>query len=202
LSNEVLQNIDLSFVDLFGASLAGAIFERCNLSESWLSHADISGTTFKFTNMEKVILDDVDFDTKMKFFGIDLNSINFKFAALLLELAIGQQKIDHLERRNPWFATFLRITCDYGRSFSRWLLWCIGFMMFFGLIYYLIPSSVGCHDLFECSYFSILIFTTLGDGRIQSFSNIGKFIIIAEVFIGYIMLGLLVAIFSRRMIVI
>ena len=51
-------------------------------------------------------------------------------------------------------------------------------------------------------YFSVVTFTTLGYGDILPISPLGKIMVIAEVSIGYIMLGLLVAIFSQRMIVV
>ena len=66
----------------------------------------------------------------------------------------------------------------------------------------LTSSTISTHDFLECLYFSVVTFTTLGYGDIHPVSDIGRIIVITEVSIGYIMLGLLVAIFSRRMMVI
>jgi Pentapeptide repeats (9 copies) len=146
ISKEILKNVDLSNIDLYAANLSGTIFERCNLTESWLSETDISGAIFTFSDMTKVFLDNVNFDTRTRFIGIDLKSINFTLAALLEELVIGQQKIEHLERRNPYFTKFLKWTCDYGRSFRRFLLCCISVIFLFSLMYYLIPNAVNSND--------------------------------------------------------
>ena len=201
LSKEILQNIDLAHIDFFGAYLVDTTFERCNLTDSWLSHSNICGTIFKWATMGDVLIDDVEFDTRTKFIGVNLNAIDFTLASLLQELAIGQQKIEHLERRNPYFARFLRWTCDYGRSFSRFVMCCMGVILIFSLVYYHIPKTINTNDWLGCLYFSVVTFTTLGYGDICPISGLGRLIVIAEVSIGYIMLGLLVAIFSKRMIV-
>ncbi|HHO55300.1 MAG TPA: two pore domain potassium channel family protein, partial [Trueperaceae bacterium] len=49
-------------------------------------------------------------------------------------------------------------------------------------------------------YFSFVTFTTLGFGDISPISSIAKFLVILEVFIGYLMLGLLVTIISKKVI--
>ena len=48
--------------------------------------------------------------------------------------------------------------------------------------------------------FSFITFTTLGFTDISPISSIAKFLVILEVFIGYLMLGLLVAIISKKVI--
>lgn len=120
---------------------------------------------------------------------------------MLQDLAVGQQKIEYLERRIRYFATFLKWTCDYGRSFRRFVLCCIGGIFIFSLMYSLIPNTVNSGNFLSCLYFSALTFMRIGYIDIHPVSSIGRLMTITEVSIGYIMLGLLVAIFSRRMIV-
>lgn len=201
LSNKLLRNVNLSDIDFFGANLSNTTIERSSLTNSWLSCTDISGTTFEWTKMDGVILDDVTFNNRTKFLGINLTSIDFTLASLLQDLAVGQQKIEHLERRSPFFATFLKWTCDYGRSFRKFLICCIGAILMFSLLYYLVPNTINSSEFSSCLYFSALTFMKIGHADIHPTSDIGRIITIAEVSIGYIMLGLLVAIFSRRMIV-
>lgn len=50
-------------------------------------------------------------------------------------------------------------------------------------------------------YFSMLTFTTLGYANIYPASFFGKLLVTVEVTLGYVMLGLLVAILSKRVIV-
>jgi hypothetical protein len=201
LLHKHLINVDLSEVDFFSANLGDTTFERCNLANAWLSHTDLSGETFKWSKMNDVILDSVIFNNRTKFLGVNLSAIDFTLASLLQELAVGQQKIDHLERRSHYFAMFLKWTCDYGRSFRRLVLCCIVVIFIFSLMYSLIPNTVNSSDFLSCLYFSALTFMRIGNTDIHPISDVGRLITIAEVSISYIMLGLLVAIFSRRMIV-
>jgi uncharacterized protein YjbI with pentapeptide repeats len=198
LSNKILTNVDLSEIDLFSANLVDTTFERCNLTNTWLSHANLSRTIFKWTKMNDVILDGVSFNNRTKFLGVNLSSIDFTLASLLQDLALGQQKIEHLERRSRYFATFLKWTCDYGRSFRRFVICCMGVIFVFSLMYSLIPDMVNSSDFLGCLYFSALTFMRIGYTDIHPISSIGKLITITEVSIGYIMLGLLVAIFSTH----
>jgi hypothetical protein len=165
------------------------------------SHANLSGTIFKWTKMNDVILDGVSFNNRTKFLSVNLSSIDFTLASLLQDLVVGQQKIEHLERRSQYFATFLKWTCDYGRSFRRFVICYMGIIFVFSLMYSLIPDMVNSSDFLGCLYFSALTFMRIGYIDIHPISPIGKLMTITEVSIGYIMLGLLVAIFSRRMIV-
>jgi hypothetical protein len=151
--------------------------------------------------MNDVILDGVSFNNRTKFLDVNLSSIDFTLASLLQDLTLGQQKIEHLERRSRYFATFLKWTCDYGRSFRRFVICCMGVIFIFSLMYSLIPDTVNSSDFLGCLYFSALTFMRIGYTDIHPISSIGRLITIAEVSISYIMLGLLVAIFSRRMIV-
>jgi hypothetical protein len=151
--------------------------------------------------MKDVLIDNPDFNNKTSFIGINLNNIDFTLASLLHELAIGQQKIVHLEKRNPFFAKFLRLSCDYGRSFGRFLLCCISVILIFSLMYYITPNAVNSHNFLDCLYFSILTFMRMGSTDFHPASGIGRLITMTEVSISYIMLGLLVALFSRRIIV-
>ena len=49
-------------------------------------------------------------------------------------------------------------------------------------------------------YFSVVTFTTLGYGDFGPVSWLGKALVVIEVMLGYVMLGLLVGIISRRVI--
>lgn len=201
ISGETLRNVDLSYVDLFSSNLSESTFEKCDFTNSWLSETNIEGAKFIWTQMQGVLIDNADFNNKTNFIGINLNDINFTLASLLQELAIGQQKIVHLERRNPFFAKFFRLTCDYGRSFGRFLLCCVSVILVFSLIYCFTPNTVNSYNFLDCLYFSALTFMRMGSTDFHPTSGIGKLIAMAEVSISYIMFGLLVAIFSRRMIV-
>ena len=200
LAKETLKKVDLNSVDLYRANLESATFHEVNLKNSWLSEANIKGASFEWVDMTGVLVDNADFDHETKFSGVNLNSINFTLAALLQDVVVGQQRIEHLERRYPMFALFLKLTCDYGRSFGRFLVCSISIIILFGVIYKLFPGSINVDDLGSSMYFSVVTFTTLGYGDLFPVSALGKVIVIIEVLLGYIMIGLLVAILSRRII--
>lgn len=198
LLGESLNGVDLSNVDLYAANLENSTFNNTDLTNSWFSETNLKGTKFNWAKMNGVLIDNVDFDHKTSFSGVNLNSINFTLASLLQDLAIGQQRIEHLKQRHPFLAKFLQTTCDYGRSFNRFLFCCFLTTLFFSLIYMFIPNLINEEGFWNCFYFSITIFTTLGYGDIYPISTLGRMIVITEVSIGYLMLGLLIAILTRR----
>src|SRR5882762_9749849 len=79
------QNVDLSSIDFFAANFEGAEFDRVDLTNSWLSHSNLRRAAFKWSRMDSVLIDGVDFDAQTSFVGIDLRTINFTLAALLEE---------------------------------------------------------------------------------------------------------------------
>jgi hypothetical protein len=200
LSNADLRRADLQSVDFFAADLRDANLESADLRSTWFSEADLRGTSFDWAKMEQALVDSVDFDNKTRFMGVNLNAINFTLAALLQDLAVTQQRIANLERKYPSTAFFLRITTDYGRSFTRFSAWAIGVVAFFGILYDLIPGALTRSGLFDCMYFSVVTFVTLGYGDIVPATHLAMAIVIVEVIIGYVMLGLLVAIISKRVV--
>ena len=206
LTSQNLKGINLSKIDFYSADLADTNFEGADLRDSWLSETNIKGTNFNWAKMDGVLLDNVDYDSHTSFIGVNLNSINFTLAALLQDLAVGQQRIAHLEKKYPLFSSFLRITCDYGRSLKRFFFWWAIVIIVFGLIYALVPNLIynlnqhNHNSLANGIYFSVVTFTTLGYGDMYPISIFGKIFVITEVIIGYIMSGLLIAILARRII--
>ena len=86
LHGEKLPGANLADADLYSANLEGADLSRSDLRNSYFSEANIKGTRFDWAAMRGVYLDNVEYDTKTSFLGIDLATINFNLAALLREL--------------------------------------------------------------------------------------------------------------------
>ena len=101
----------------------------------------------------------------------------------------------------------MRITTDYGRSIQRWLLWVLGVIFCFALLFYLntgiIQFSNGndVTQFIDSLYFSVVTFTTLGYGDITAVTTIGKLLVLIEVMFGYLMGGLLVAILAKKVLI-
>ena len=123
LTNADLSSLNLSDIDFFASDLSGAIFKNSDLTGNYLSECNISGSIFDWAKLDDALLDNVKFDQATSFLGVKLHTINFTLATVLYDLAISQQRIQQLEQHYPIFAGFLRLSCNYGRSFSRYQLW-------------------------------------------------------------------------------
>lgn len=201
LSAKNLSNVDLGGCDFYGAVFRKAHLVQSNLDFSYFSEADIRGADLSWSSARDAFFDNVIFDQATKLLGVPLQSVNFNLAALLYDQARTEQRIAHLERRSPRFAVFLKWTCDYGRSVSRWTLWAIAVMVFYAGIFYLSRDGIkGCESFTDAIYFSVITFTTLGYGDIVPITTITKLMVMTEVLVGYVMAGLLVAILAKRMI--
>jgi uncharacterized protein YjbI with pentapeptide repeats len=197
LNGEDLSRANLSEIDFYGSNLENTILKYADLSNSWLSESNIKGACFDCANMNGVLIDNVNFNNKTSFRGVNLNAINWNLALLVQDLANGQQRIENLKAKHPILAIFLRITCDYGRSFIRFLASCLIVIVFFGLLYSIIPASINKTSFWDSLYFSAMTFTTVGSD-IQAISVWGKILVVIEAAIGYLMTGLLIAILVRR----
>lgn len=196
LSDMDCSGLDLSEVDFFAADLSETLFNRSNLSNSYLSESNIRGTKFDWANLDGALLDNVRFDNSTHFLGVDIHKVNFTLATLLYDLALSQQRIQQLEQHYKTFAWFLRTSCDYGRSFLRYLLWVLFFIVGYAGIY----AALMDKSFFDCLYFSVVTFATVGYGDILPVSILEKAVVISEILIGYLMGGLLVAILAKRVI--
>ena len=204
LVKEDLSGVDLSNVDLYGANLENAMFKYTNFTGSYLSESNIKGTCFDWADMKDVFLDNVDFDSRTSFIGVNLSLINFTLAALLQDLAIGQARVINLQRKRPILAATLRITSDYGRSFPRFLLSCMIVILLFGFAYSFFPGSlvktgaVPVSINFGDSLYCSLMTFAASSCDFQSASVLGKLLVAIETVIGYLMTALLVAILIKR----
>lgn len=198
LPAERFQEVDLSNIDFFSADLAAAIFENVNLSNSWLSQCNLRKTQFKWSAMEGVLIDDVQFDHQTSFLGVDLKKVNFNLATLLQENALSEQRIQHLRRSSPVLSQILNVTCDYGRSLHRFLFSCSVLILAFGLGFYLIPQAINSVRFWDCMFFSFAIFLKASPKDFYVTSDLGRLLFITEATIGYLMLGILVSILIRK----
>ncbi|SJM95831.1 hypothetical protein CRENPOLYSF2_760004 [Crenothrix polyspora] len=196
LAKHDLSSLDLSDVDFFAADLSNVVFKNSILSNSFLSECNVCGAIFDWAKLDGALLDNVIFDNKTRFLGVNIREVNFTLATLVYDLALSQQRIQQLEQHYKIFSWFLRVTCDYGRSFLRYLFWVVGFIVGYAAIY----TYLMAHPFFDCLYFSVVTFATVGYGDILPVTPVEKFFVITEILIGYIMGGLLVAILAKRVI--
>jgi hypothetical protein len=113
-----------------------------------------------------------------------------------------------------------KFSCLYGTSLYRWLAFSFSTIILFGLIfsnipcpgffpeciqdflYYIHPeiNIASVNNLFSPFYYSTVTFTTLGYGDITPLNLSSQIFSVLEVFIGYLMLGGLLTVFSKKII--
>ena len=130
-----------------------------------------------------------------------------------------QQFTRAFNQANPILAKLWRWSSDYGRSLALWAFWSLFFAFVFALAYMPLPTwvplwmhnwtphfhqSTGAYSgepltFWNCFYFSIVTFTTLGFGDIVADNAAARFLVTLEVIFGYLMLGGLISIFSNKL---
>lgn len=131
-----------------------------------------------------------------------------------------QQFIRAFSQANPVLARLWRWSSDYGRSLALWASWSTLFVFLFAIAYrFPVPAwmslwlenftpqfhqTTGAYGgepltFWDCIYFSVVTFTTLGFGDIVSDNTAARFLVTLEVIFGYVMLGGLISIFANKL---
>ena len=130
-----------------------------------------------------------------------------------------QQFIRAFSQANPVLAHLWRWSSDYGRSLGLWAFWSLFFAFIFALAYMPLPTwaptwiqnfapqfhqTTGAYSgepltFWNCFYFSVVTFTTLGFGDIVADNTAARCLVTLEVIFGYLMLGGLISIFSNKL---
>ena len=183
LTDADLCRADLRGADLTNASVARARFGECDLRCSRLSA--IGGYV------------------EADWIGADVRDADFR-GGYLARRTIADQNYLHefrnYSRGNSIVYWIWWATSDCGRSISRWA-GCIGLIILvFAAAFEIVEVDWGNHPTALSSvYYSVVTFTTLGYGDVLPVSAPGQLVAIAEVFLGYVMLGGLLSIFANKM---
>ena len=199
-----------------GADLRGAHLEKANLSE-----ADIRGADFSHVSLEETVFKDVVWDEKdanspvrSKFEGFDVRGIRYsdpRFDQKIRQSEFIRSLKDACDKGGwLWRRVFSawRLSCDCGRSIWRWLITCAVIILGFSFLF--AATCAGGLELLKYNeidkgflthlYFSVVTFSTLGFGDVTPIHWGGKVAVIAEVFLGYVMLGGLISIFTTKLV--
>lgn len=196
LDGAILFYADLSGADLSEAGLSGADLGGANLSRAYLSGADLGGA-----NVNGLIYDRESMPGR--YCGIRVD--NCYGDAIFKRDAQDQDYIDTVGTRcTNWYGKMKLAVwgwTDYGRSIFRVGLSALILVMIFGTIYKLFPHLVdyGKHHItpFTPYYFSFVTYTTLGFGDVTAGCLAGEILVALEVVLGYLTLGLLLAILAN-----
>ncbi len=192
-----LQQANVWRANLWNANLVGAVFKDANLWRANLRNANLVGADFSNT-----FVGGIKYNRKGNFIGIRVAGCygdpGFR------RFAQDQEYIEMVRQSRPVLYRLWLISSDCGRSIGLWCLWALVMAIYFGVCFYLLGSEHFSvrepmpFDLITMIYYSVVTFTTLGFGDIVPKTHIGAFWVMAEIIIGYIMLGGLISIFATK----
>ncbi len=218
LSLAHLDGADLRGAQLNVANLGAAILSRANLRDADLMEADLSGANLGGTDISGAKFIGANF-TDANVAGIKwdgarmhgryraIRGIDSCYGGPLFKRAAADQAfIDAVEDhwKDTWRIWLFRAwgLLDYGRSMSRVAAFGFAIMCCYGMIYStwkgLLNYTGSANTWFTSFYFSIETFTTLGFGDVKPTGIVGELLASSEVIIGYITLGLLLAVLAEK----
>ena len=222
LEEAIFVGARLEGAKFMGARLEGAVFtgahlEKANFMEARLEGvrligANISGADITGANIKGAYLSGIIYDKTEKCKGARVAECFggegfVRFANDQAWLA------DYKSSRKGFWQKSWKIlwgwSCDYGRSFRRWALLSSLLAVFFGCLFYFLgpeafkvqylPHDAWFERLGCMIYYSVVTFTTLGFGDVVPKTFFAAALVMAEVIIGYIMLGGLISILANKL---
>lgn len=214
---------DLSHASFVGADLTDANFLRCkaegarfrradlrraDFSGADLSHADlvqtkVAGACFHEVDFRRARLRHLEDFEKASFLEADIRDVDFSHAYLLRRFIMDQNYLAELRSRSRYHAALYWVwwaTSDCGRSLARLGVWIALVTVFFGVAYQQVAIDYGGAQTWLAPYyFSLVTLTTLGYGDVLPASVAGQALVMAEVVVGYMLLGGLISIFANKM---
>jgi hypothetical protein len=214
LEGAKLMGANLKGSNFMGAHLEKADLRRANLEGADLGGAFLEGTNFSSANLDRTNVAGVAYNRLGKFRGIRVTTCYG--SPMFKRFAQDQDFIEELEERGKykekswpkrlyWKALYYswKIFADFGRTPWQWILWSIFFALYFGLNYFFMGREsfkVAVENslpwLLNSIYYSVVTFTTLGFGDITPITKTAAGFVMAEVILGYVMLGGLISIFA------
>lgn len=204
--------------DLRGAELGAATFHHARLREADLrevegirasfQHADLSeakvhGANFREVDLREARLTHIRGYAEACWLLADTRHADWRGSSLMRRHMMDEDYLWEFRTSSPANATAFAIwkaTSDCGRSAARWGLWTAFIAVSFAGIYEGLAIDYGAHEApLSSLYFSIVTLTTLGFGDVLPADGWAQAAVLAEVVLGYVMLGGLLSIFANKM---
>lgn len=201
--------------DFSKSNLYSAYFNNVNLRDSNLKGAALSEANFNQSIMTGVSFSLAPYGKRLSNFYAWLRGRNSPAYYKGCQLNSAQCS-EHVKRRisdagyaeefadeHPFIAILWMLASDCGRSLKLWALWSILVVLLFSTAYSSMDAILFHKELsaIEALYFSVVTFTTLGFGDITPKSELGMLLVVAQVVLGYIMLGKTLAIIAARILI-
>lgn len=188
---------------LRGADLRGAEMRASVLTDADLSGAAVHGADFAEASLVRAHMRNVTGFSEAHWVGADISGMDFTSAYTLRRFVMDQNylfEFRHASRANALIYRVWSITSDCGRSLGRWAVLTATMAVLFGAAYTQVALDYGDHrTALSPFYFSVVTLTTLGYGDVLPASLVAQVVVLAEVVVGYIMLGGLLSIFATKM---
>ena len=212
LAMATLQNVVLTEANLESAVLTGAFMGRCELRRSRLEGANLQSITFKrcdlrWADFRNANVAGIVYDRWSYYQGIRVNGCYS--SPRFVRFARDQEFIEEVRGNSQHLCYWLfylpwLISSDCGRSFMLWAGWSVCIALVFAFKYWAMgPAQLNLgyldHSYWSMLYYSVVTFTTLGFGDIVPKTEAAALWVMAEVAIGYVMLGGLISIFSNKL---
>ncbi|MFC1887167.1 pentapeptide repeat-containing protein [Thermodesulfobacteriota bacterium] len=215
LQDANLGRADLQKAELWQANLQNAKLDGANLKKSKLGQANLEKAELGQANLQKAELGQADL-RKATVTGLKYKKLG-KCGGIRLEGCYGSQRfirdvkdneyVEEFEYNHPFLCRLWSISSDCGRSIGLWISWSLLFAIYFGLnFFFLSPERFTINgenllpfDLVTVIYHSVVAFTTLGFVDVTPNTLTGAWWIMAEVVIGYVMLGGLISIMITKL---
>jgi len=210
---------ELRAVNFADADLTAADFTRANLGIADFSRANLSHAVILFANLTGANLTDAivlgvrylaspiypQYMMRGNYMGIRGLSSCYGNRVFVRD-ASDQDYLDTLKSQlhSPWgrFCFWLWGLTNYGRSFMSVIGLALMLVCSFGKVYSHWPQTISagdrCPTAFTPYYFSIVTYTTLGFGDVKPNNLEGEILVSTEVILGYITLGLLLAVLGDK----
>jgi hypothetical protein len=197
-----LVGTNLSEADLTGAELAGADLTKTYLAGADITGADMTGADLTGANVMRLRYSRRAMRGKYNgTLGIDSCHSN----PIFKRDAHDQQYIDAVayQSRRGWRRILFRMWAltDFGRSMPGVAVFALLLVVAFGTVYAVFPSLLHYdeHSMtpFSPFYFSLVTYTTLGFGDVHAGCLAGEILVAFEVVLGYLTLGMLLAILAN-----
>lgn len=188
---------------LLRADLTGADLARADLQAADLSHATVTDAQFVECDLRRARLLGVNGSQRANWIGADIRDADF-CGAYLVRRTIGDQNYLHEFRNQDPYSNALYwvwwATSDCGRSITRWSAWIAVIVLVYSGAFNSVGVDWGSHPTWlSPMYLSVVTLTTLGYGDAVPMSVSAQIVAMTEVFVGYVMLGGLLSIFSNKM---
>lgn len=214
LSNTMFGSANLEHTILMSTKMINAFLQSANLKYSVLWEADLSYANLSWVDLRYAELRSVNFEYA-NLYAVKYNRWAY-YRGIRIDSAYGSPRFKRFARdqdfieefrnsktRYPLYLIWL-IFADCGRSFGLWSGWSILIAIGFSLKYYTLGpnafelSHLGW-NLKTVLYYSVVTFTTLGFGDVVPRTNEASFWVMAEVILGYFMLGGLISILATKL---